>query len=115
MKPTWVVCIKQVPREPVFKRTGDALQIDRDKTEVVYKDRIKYRTKVVYKDRIVYKTKVVYKDRIKYRTKVVYKDRIKYRTKVVYKNRIVYKNRVVFKPRRCKCRRRGNRQTHALQ
>jgi electron transfer flavoprotein beta subunit len=33
MKPAWVVCIKQVPREPVFKRTGDALQIDRDKTE----------------------------------------------------------------------------------
>ena len=33
MKPTWVVCIKQVPREPVFKRTGDVLQIDRDKTE----------------------------------------------------------------------------------
>jgi electron transfer flavoprotein beta subunit len=33
MKPTWVVCIKQVPREPVFKRTGDAFQIDRDKTE----------------------------------------------------------------------------------
>jgi len=33
MRPTWVVCIKQVPREPVFKRTGDALQIDRDRTE----------------------------------------------------------------------------------
>lgn len=33
MKPTWVVCIKQVPREPVFKRTGDAYQIDRDRVE----------------------------------------------------------------------------------
>jgi electron transfer flavoprotein beta subunit len=33
MKPTWVVCIKQVPREPVFKWTGDAYQIDRDRTE----------------------------------------------------------------------------------
>ncbi len=33
MKPTYVVCIKQVPREPVFKRTGNALQIDRDRTE----------------------------------------------------------------------------------
>ena len=33
MKPKWFVCIKQVPREPVFKRTGDAYQIDRDKTE----------------------------------------------------------------------------------
>lgn len=33
MKPKWVVCIKQVPREPVFKRTGDAYQIDRDRTE----------------------------------------------------------------------------------
>lgn len=33
MKPTWVVCIKQVPREPVFKRTGDAFQIDRARTE----------------------------------------------------------------------------------
>ena len=33
MKPKWVVCIKQVPREPVFKRTGDSLQIDRERTE----------------------------------------------------------------------------------
>ena len=33
MKPKWVVCIKQVPREPVFKRTADAYQIDRDRTE----------------------------------------------------------------------------------
>ena len=33
MKPTWVVCIKQVPREPVFKRAGDSFQIDRDRTE----------------------------------------------------------------------------------
>jgi electron transfer flavoprotein beta subunit len=33
MKPTWVVCIKQVPREPVFKRTGDSFQIDRARTE----------------------------------------------------------------------------------
>jgi electron transfer flavoprotein alpha/beta subunit len=33
VKPTWVVCIKQVPTEPLFKRTGDAFQIDRDRTE----------------------------------------------------------------------------------
>jgi electron transfer flavoprotein beta subunit len=33
MKPTWVVCIKQVPREPVFKRTAEAFQIDRARTE----------------------------------------------------------------------------------
>ncbi len=33
MKPTWVVCIKQVPREPVFKKTGDVIQIDRARTE----------------------------------------------------------------------------------
>ena len=33
MKAKWVVCIKQVPREPVFKRTGDAYQIDRDRIE----------------------------------------------------------------------------------
>ncbi len=33
MKPTWVALIKQVPREPVFKKTGDAIQIDRAKTE----------------------------------------------------------------------------------
>ena len=35
MKPTWIVCIKQVPIEPVFKRTGDSFQIDRDRTEGV--------------------------------------------------------------------------------
>jgi len=33
MKPTWVVCIKQVPQEPVFKRTEHGFQIDRDRTE----------------------------------------------------------------------------------
>ena len=33
MKPTWVVCVKQVPREPVFKKVGDSFQIDRDQTE----------------------------------------------------------------------------------
>jgi electron transfer flavoprotein beta subunit len=33
MKPTWVVCIKQVPLEPVFKSTKDGFQIDRDRTE----------------------------------------------------------------------------------
>lgn len=35
MKPTWVVCVKQVPREPVFKKVGDSFQIDRDHTEGV--------------------------------------------------------------------------------
>ena len=30
MKPTWVVCVKQVPKEPVFKRTEDFFKIDRD-------------------------------------------------------------------------------------
>jgi electron transfer flavoprotein beta subunit len=35
MKPTWVVCIKQVPQEPVFKRTDHGFQIDRDRTEGV--------------------------------------------------------------------------------
>ncbi len=33
MKPTWVVCIKQVPREPVFKGTAGTLQVDRARTE----------------------------------------------------------------------------------
>jgi electron transfer flavoprotein beta subunit len=33
MKPKWVVCVKQVPREPVFRRTAGGLQIDRDRTE----------------------------------------------------------------------------------
>lgn len=35
MKPTWVVCIKQVPQEPIFKRTDEGFQIDRDRTEGV--------------------------------------------------------------------------------
>ncbi len=30
MKHKWVVCIKQVPQEPVFKKVDDAYQIDRD-------------------------------------------------------------------------------------
>jgi electron transfer flavoprotein beta subunit len=33
MNRTWVACIKQVPREPVFKKTGDVIQIDRARTE----------------------------------------------------------------------------------
>jgi len=33
MNPTWVVCLKQVPREPVFKRTGDSFQLDRERVE----------------------------------------------------------------------------------
>jgi len=33
MKPNWVVCVKQVPREPVFRRTEDGLQIDRGRTD----------------------------------------------------------------------------------
>lgn len=39
MKPTWIVCVKQVPREPVFKRTRDSLQIDRDRTEGILNPR----------------------------------------------------------------------------
>lgn len=35
MKPLWVVCVKQVPLEPVFRRRGDSIQIDRDRTEGV--------------------------------------------------------------------------------
>ncbi len=35
MKLLWVVCIKQVPLEPVFTRRGDSIQIDRDRTEGV--------------------------------------------------------------------------------
>ncbi len=33
LKPTWVVCIKQVPRDPVFKKIGDTFHIAREKTE----------------------------------------------------------------------------------
>ncbi len=33
MKPTWVVCIKQVPREAVFKGSTGSLQVDRARTE----------------------------------------------------------------------------------
>jgi electron transfer flavoprotein alpha/beta subunit len=33
IKHRWVVCIKQVPREPVFKREGDYFKVDRDRTE----------------------------------------------------------------------------------
>ncbi|MEW6440646.1 MAG: electron transfer flavoprotein subunit beta/FixA family protein [bacterium] len=33
MKPVWVVCVKQVPREPVFRREGEFFQIDRERTE----------------------------------------------------------------------------------
>lgn len=35
MKPTWAVCIKQVPQEPIFKKTDEGFQIDRDRTEGV--------------------------------------------------------------------------------
>lgn len=33
MNSTWVVCVKQVPREPVFRRTAEGFQIDRNRTE----------------------------------------------------------------------------------
>jgi len=33
MKRRWIVCIKQVPREPVFKRVGDYFKVDRERTE----------------------------------------------------------------------------------
>ena len=35
MKPLWVVCVKQVPLEPVFRRRGDSVRIDRDRTDGV--------------------------------------------------------------------------------
>jgi len=33
MKNQWIVCVKQVPREPLFKRVGDYFKVDRDRTE----------------------------------------------------------------------------------
>jgi electron transfer flavoprotein beta subunit len=33
MNARWVVCVKQVPREPVFKRVGTYFKVDRDRTE----------------------------------------------------------------------------------
>lgn len=33
MNPTWIVCVKQVPCEPVFKRSAGFLQMDRQRTE----------------------------------------------------------------------------------
>lgn len=33
MIPAWIVCVKQVPREPVFKRSAGFLQMDRDRAE----------------------------------------------------------------------------------
>lgn len=35
MNPAWIVCVKQVPREPVFKRSAGFLQMDRERTEGV--------------------------------------------------------------------------------
>ena len=35
MNPAWIVCVKQVPREPVFKRNAGFLQMDRERTEGV--------------------------------------------------------------------------------
>ena len=36
MKHRWIVCIKQVPDEPVFKRVGEYFKVDRDRTEGIF-------------------------------------------------------------------------------